>query len=172
MRILAVDPGPAHSAWVQYDTDRRGFCERGWKGQSFAKVANDDLLDMVRTKAKHGDRSDVLVIERIASFGMPVGREIFDTCEVIGQLTEAWRNWRSESPIFLLRTTVKLHLCGTAQAKDANIRQSLIDAFGGKEKAIGKKRTPGMLHGVAGDVWSALALAVTYADLQEQARAA
>ena len=38
-----------------------------------------------------------------------------------------------------VRQEVKLHLCNSARAKDANIRQALIDRFGGKDKAIGRK---------------------------------
>jgi len=58
---------------------------------------------------------------------------------------------------------VKLHLCGSARAKDTNIRQALIDRYGGSA-AIGKKAAPGPLYGVSKDVWSALAVAVTAAD--------
>ncbi|MBV8782506.1 MAG: hypothetical protein JO353_14005, partial [Phycisphaerae bacterium] len=51
------------------------------------------------------------------------------------------------------------------RAKDGNIRQALIDRFGPtKERAIGKKKSPGPLYGMSGDCWSALAVAVTYAD--------
>jgi len=59
------------------------------------------------------------------------------------------------------RRAVKLHLCGSARAKDANIRQALIDRYGGSA-AIGRKAAPGPLYGVSKDVWSALAIAVTY----------
>jgi len=52
-------------------------------------------------------------------------------------------------------------------ANDASIRQALIDRFGGKDAAIGRKASPGPLHGIAADVWSALALAVTHTDQLE-----
>ncbi|HET6477318.1 MAG TPA: hypothetical protein VFH93_14740 [Thermoleophilia bacterium] len=45
--------------------------------------------------------------------------------------------------------------------KDANIRQALLDRFGGPA-AVGRKAAPGPLYGIARDVWSALAIAVTY----------
>jgi hypothetical protein len=63
------------------------------------------------------------------------------------------------------RKDVKLHLCGQTRAKDSNIRAALIDRFGGKEKAIGKKASPGPLYGLKADAWQALALAVTWLDL-------
>jgi len=60
---------------------------------------------------------------------------------------------------------VKLHLTQTRRAKDANIRQALIDRYGpGKALAVGLKATPGPLYGLTGDCWSALAVAVTAAD--------
>jgi len=62
---------------------------------------------------------------------------------------------------------VKMHLCGQARAKDANIRQALIDRFGGAA-AIGRKAAPGPLYGISGDVWQALGLAVTWWDRREQ----
>ena len=46
--------------------------------------------------------------------------------------------------------------------RDANIRQALIDRYGpGKDRAIGRKLSPGPLYGLSGDCWSALAVAVT-----------
>src|SRR3990167_6090451 len=57
------------------------------------------------------------------------------------------------------------HLCHDSRAKDGNIRAALIDRFGpGKDRAIGRKATPGPLFGVSSDVWSALAIAVTFTD--------
>jgi len=67
--------------------------------------------------------------------------------------------------VWLMRKTVAAHLCNTSRANDSNIRQALIDRFGpGREKAIGTKKNPGPLYGIKKDLWSALAVAVTYAD--------
>lgn len=154
--ILAIDPGPEQSAFVLYDDEKRDV-------RMFAKVPNMEMLGLL---SKHKAR--VLVVEMIASYGMPVGREVFETCVWIGRYIERW-------PVeyeLLYRSAVKMHLCGSMRAKDGNVRQALIDAFGGKEKAIGTKKKPGPLRGVHGDVWAALAVAVTYADRQEQERAA
>jgi hypothetical protein len=84
----------------------------------------------------------------------------------IGRFVEAWRG----SYTLMFRREVKLHLCGQARAKDPNVRQALIDRFGpGREKAIGTKKQPGPLYGVSADVWSALAVAVTWSELQRKA---
>lgn len=165
MSLLAIDPGNEHSAFVLYGYDMlRG---RG-RVEDFGYLPNDELLGRVRAIA--GSREprgmathDVhhLAIEMIASYGMAVGREVFDTCVWIGRFIEAWDGPHTR----VYRQAVKLHLCKVANAKDANIRAALIDKFGpGKQKAVGTKAKPGPLYGVSGDVWAALAVAVTHAE--------
>jgi hypothetical protein len=51
-----------------------------------------------------------------------------------------------------------------SRAKDGNIGQALVDRFGGKAAAIGKKAAPGPLYTVSGDPCAVLALAVTWFD--------
>lgn len=148
--ILAIDPGPEKSAWVLYD---------GTRPIAFAKDGNDELLCKIRCRADVA--WDELVIEQIAAMGMAVGAEVFETVFWSGRFIEAnggpWNRVK--------RHEVKMHLCGNTRAKDANIRTALLDRFGpGKEKAVGTKKHPGPLYGIAGDCWAALAVAVTYWD--------
>jgi hypothetical protein len=157
--ILAIDPGPEQSAYVRYQPSDRSLV-------AFGKVSNETMLRIV------GANPDQLVVELIASYGMPVGREVFDTCIWTGRFIQQWhREWKCEHET-LTRGAVKMHMCGSMRAKDGNVRQALLDAWGGKDKALGSKRAPGPLSGVSGDVWAALGVAVTYADRTEQARAA
>jgi hypothetical protein len=153
VKVLAIDPGPTKSAWCRYD----GYTSRI---EGFAHEPNEDLI--YRLRHGFGD-VDYLAIEMIASYGMAVGREVFETCVWIGRFSEAAIDKAEAKPVY--RKDVKLHLCNSVKAKDANIRQALIDRFGGSN-AIGKKAQPGVLYGIAGDVWSALAVAVTFADQQ------
>ena len=47
------------------------------------------------------------------------------------------------------------------RAKDSNIRQALLDLYGGdKRKAIGIKAEPGPLYGIKSHMWAALGVAV------------
>jgi hypothetical protein len=148
--ILAIDPGSERSAWLVYSSPTRTILQRGID-------ANGDLL----LKLRLGVPTQVVVIEKIESYGMAVGREVFDTVHWSGRFTEAVR----PTPVVQLpRRDVKLAICGDSRAKDANIRQALIDRFGGKDAAIGRKAKPGPLYGISKDVWSALAIALTYAD--------
>lgn len=152
MKLLAIDPGPERSAFVVYNEPR--VYEKGI-------VDNHDLLQVVMPSLFDVDR---LVIEMIASYGMPVGREVFDTCVWIGRFVQRWAEGTGYSTALLYRKDVKLHLCGQARAKDSHVRTALLDRYGGKAKAIGKKSDQGHLYGISKDVWSALAVAVTYSD--------
>lgn len=157
MRLLfAVDPGYEQSALVVYDGSR--VLEHG----TFANAA---LLQRISDRVRK--RSHLMVIEQIASFGMPVGEEVFETVFWSGRFAQAWAGYHAEMPVDRLkRHAIKMHLCGQPRAKDGNIRQALIDRFGpSKEKAIGRKATQGPLYGLSGDAWAALAVAVTYWDL-------
>jgi uncharacterized alpha-E superfamily protein len=62
------------------------------------------------------------------------------------------------------RRAVKVHLCHSSRAQDSNVRVALLDRFGGRERAIGKKQTPGPLYGLKSHEWSALAIAITWWD--------
>jgi hypothetical protein len=161
--VLGIDPGSEHSAWVLYDGQRvylHGMTENGRLLREIRRINADgfECADIGR-----------LVIEEITSYGMPVGREVFATVFWSGRFAEAFnaRRWAPAGQSFetLPRRDVKLHLCQSARAKDANVRQVLIDRFGGKEKAIGRKATPGHLYGIKADCWQALAIAVTWVDL-------
>lgn len=151
-RIIAIDPGNASSAWCVLDGD---------KPLAFAKEPNSDVLIRVRREWSPLDEANLLAVEMIQSFGMPVGREVFETCLWIGRFVEAWER-RQGKYALVYRRDVKLHLCESARAKDSNVRAALLDRYGpGREKAIGTKRAPGPLYGIAGDTWSALAVGLT-----------
>lgn len=149
MNIFAIDPGTVESGW----------CVLGPAGVVCSGVMpNDELLQRV---AESG--APRLAIEMIASYGMAVGREVFETCVWIGRFKQAWRD--PDAVELVYRKTVKIHLCGTTKAKDPNVRQALLDMFpstgGGKTPQVGTKGAPGPLFGVSSHAWSALAVAVT-----------
>lgn len=147
--ILAIDPGPVESAWVLWD---------GEKLLSFGKRGNAQVLHEVLPAAS-GQSRPFLVIEKIACMGLAVGAEVFETVFWSGRFAQAFGADRCDR---ITRHAVKINLCGSARAKDANIRQSIIDRFGGP--ATIKKGGP--LYKVSGDCWSALAVALTWCDLK------
>lgn len=146
MIITALDPGTTHTAYVHYDTAAR--CLHG-----FGIVPNELVYDIMRDV-----RQDALVVEMVASYGMPVGVEVFETVVWIGKFEREWEILSGKKAGRVYRREEKQILCHDSRAKDANIRQALIDMFG----PPGTKKNPGTLYGVSKDVWSALAVAVTY----------
>jgi hypothetical protein len=156
--IFAIDPGNEQSAFV------------AWNGQIIAKGIEYNRELLRKIKSKDILSSDyTLVIEMIASYGMPVGATVFDTCVWIGRFLEAWdnRGLRFLSEL-IYRKDVKMHLCQSMKAKDSNIRQALIDRFG----KPGTKKHPNIIYDDAKikmkkDLWAALAVAVTFEDLSK-----
>jgi hypothetical protein len=149
MITLAIDPGTDQSGWCAMNGDR---------------VVSSGVFDnAMMLRGVQELEYDQLAIEMIASYGMAVGREVFETCVWIGRFMQASRD--PDAVRLVYRRDVKLHLCGTAKAKDPNIRQALLDMFprtgGGKTPQIGTKSQPGPLFGVTSHAWAALAVAVT-----------
>lgn len=148
MNILSIDPGYEQSAYVIYN---------GWLIIDKAKIPNGELLGLIKNVLG----PEALVIEQIACMGMAVGEEVLETVFWTGRFREAWERQFDR----IKRHEIKMHLCRSMRATDANIRQALIDRFGpGKDKAIGTKKAPGPLYGVKADIWAALAVAVTWHD--------
>lgn len=120
----------------------------------YAKLPNEELLSLFRYRELC---FDVLVVEMTVSYGKPVGQDVHLTTFWTGRLVEACgREHR-----LVLRKDVKRHLCDAGSGvTDAMIRQRLIDLWGGRERAIGRKKAPGPLYGVRADEWQALGVAV------------
>jgi hypothetical protein len=157
--LLAIDPGPEQSAWALYNVlSLRPF--------DWAKIPNHQLLSLL-----DDTRAETMAIEMVASYGMAVGRDVFETCVWAGRFIERWRvgaphRLRHTEVRRIYRRDVKLHLCNSMKAKDTNIRQALIDRYGGKDKAVGLKATPGPLYGLTKDCWSALGVAITASETE------
>ena len=149
-RVLAIDPGTIQSAYVVWNKSQRIIEEKGI-------VPNDQMLLLIQS-IQFNYEIDV-AIEMIASYGMPVGKEVFHTILWIGRFMQV-----SKMCKLIYRKDIKIHFCNSNKAKDSNIRQALIDAFG----EVGTKKNPGVLYGVSKDIWSALAIGVYYSSLKEK----
>lgn len=158
MKILAIDPGTTKSAYVVLDKNNFALLDYGI-------VSNQEMLTVISRVA----RTLVAwhcVVEMVESYGMAVGKTVFETVYWTGRFCERWdMAWGGSTRIY--RRDVKKHLCNSMRAKDANVRQALIDMYpatgGGKIPQIGTKKNPGPLYGVSADVWAALGVGVTYA---------
>ena len=151
--IFAIDPGPQNTAYVVFD---------GIKPLEGAIVPSDQLIWQLTVCNGTYDLSiKAVACEHLQCFGMAVGKETFETAYRIGEYRQFCRS--VHLPFFrIYRSEVKMAICRNMSATDSNIRCAIIDQFGGKAAAIGKKKTPGPLYWVKKDLWSALAVAITH----------
>lgn len=148
--ILAIDPGNIESAYCIIEKET-------YKPIEFGKIDNQQLLRQIGLFKN----IDCIVIEKVASYGMAVGKEVFDTCEWYGRFIQKYCDTNNSQTIeYVFRKDVKVNLCNSMKAKDSNIRQALIDRFG----VVGIKKNPGWFYGFKKDIWSAYAVGITYLD--------
>lgn len=144
-RIMAIDPANEQSAYVIWDGET--VIEKGI-------VPNEQLSVIIFT-----NDYDKLAIEMVASYGMPVGRTVFETCVWIGRFYEL-SPLKANNISLVYRKDVKMHHCVNMRAKDSNIRQALIDKYG----KTGTKKEPNPIYQDSSekmrkDIWAAFAIA-------------
>ena len=151
--IIAIDPGNEQSAFVYFDG--KAILNKGI-------LPNNEVRKIIKDESSYPD-PPFTVIEMVASYGMPVGKTVFETCVWIGRFVEC-----SHDCDLIYRKDVKMHLCQSMRAKDSNVRQALIDRFG----KPGTIKNPNIIYGetsrvedkIKADMWAALAVAVTWWD--------
>lgn len=175
MHVLGLDPGPNATGFVQMF---------GAQPISHGHMPNDEMRAWLRSPSSTQHEGCLLAVESVEHYGMPVGRDVFETVFWSGRFVECWAG----SWVRIPRSTVKLTLCGSKRADDGTVRQALIDRFGGDEAAIGGKKCPtchgkgqrgrgaarapcgdckgqggapkGPLYGISGHAWAALGVAI------------
>lgn len=157
MIVLSIDPGTFDSAYTEIDVETR-------RPLAVGKVPNQELADLLASPRFMG--VDHVVIEMVASYGMPVGEEVFETVVWIGRYEQMARDWLGAAVSRRKRIDVKSHHCHAGNATDANITQALVDRFamGLPNRGKGTKAEPGWFFGFAKDIWQAYALGVLVAD--------
>ena len=161
--VFAVDPGNTHSAYAIMTEQP----EHDYRLLEFGKYENKECMDRMIGWLSKYLKPDRVVIERVASYGLAVGREVFETCEWIGRFSQEAEKYVPVDYVF--RKDEKITICGNMKAKDSNIRQALIDRFAETDLKNGKgtKKNPDYFYGVSKDCWAAIAVAVTYLDMQK-----
>lgn len=188
---IAIDPGDEVSGWVAYRRSPKLLSKlhvvaKGiWRNKHLRKL-------LLIFKEQRRDKMGVVAIEKPFASGMLASNELFDTCLEIGRFKQVWLNNKTFHEVH--RKDVKLHICGSSRAKDPNVRQALIDRFGGKARALGGSKCrkckgkgwfgpgrpecevcggtkwehpPGPLLGFADHMWAALGIACLMADSQD-----
>lgn len=159
MTILAIDPGNTQTGYAIIEMPEFRLID-------FGKIDNTSLLYRVANSDVIYDQTpiDAVAIEMVASYGMAVGREVFETCVWIGRFHQAANHSNTH---YVYRKEEKEVICGSLKAKDANIRQALIDRYAQHDLKNGKgtKNNPDVFYGVSKDVWAAIAVGITYFEL-------
>lgn len=154
--IFSIDPGNEYSAYVLLDEHLTPIAK--------GKVQNEELLKIIQDV--FSSNIEHVAIEMVASYGMPVGATVFETCVWIGRFYQAIHEQSGVIPKFIYRKDEKINLCGSLKAKDSNVVQALIDRFAPNtpNKGKGSKKEQGFFYGFAKDIWQAYAVAITYHD--------
>ena len=149
MKVLAIDPGSTESAFVFYDGERI---------YDFDKQNNYAILQNIKTTG-----ADIVLIENLSNYGMPVGRDVFETLIWIGRFVQKCEERELKNQL-ILRASIKAWHCGTTAAKDSNVKQSLVNKYAKHDlkHGKGKKDNPDFFYGFKADVWQAFAIAAYY----------
>jgi len=152
--IFGIDPGTVESGYVMFNSENIQVVGSG-------VVGNEELLQM-----SSWDDANIVCIEMVASYGMPVGQTTFETVLWIGRFVQYSVSKDIEYRLLYKKKDINPTLCFSNKAKDANIRQAILDLFpatgGGTVPQKGTKSNPGPLFGVSSHAFSALAVALTY----------
>lgn len=157
--LLAIDPGDVQSAFVFMDMET-------YKPLYFAKDDNSIVLGDIIEYVRENEVKNV-AIEMIASYGMGVGKTVFETCVWIGRFSERLE-LRGCNVDYIYRQDEKMNICKSMKAKDANIRIALVDRFAQFDRKSGKgtKKNPDWFYGFSADCWAAYAVGTTWLDIQ------
>ena len=131
--VIGIDAGKDQSGIVYFDADDALLVYTGVLPNDYIEHLLEDTDYSNTTNKPH------LAMEWISNYGMAVGQTTFMTCYQVGRFSKCNKNL---SVNLITRPEVKLALCNSMKAKDSNVRQQLIDMYGGREKAIGGKKCP------------------------------
>lgn len=156
MLIIAIDPG---------EHDHAVALMSPMTIQKIGYLNTEELVGFIRYKHTEGYKA--VIIEKVVSYGMPIGASTIETIFNTGRIYQAALNVNKYILDLIPRKQVCKLVCNNGRAQDKNIRQAVIDYFpatgGGKRPTIGTKKKPGPLYGVSGyDMFSAIALGLAY----------
>ncbi|MFA5379305.1 MAG: hypothetical protein WC455_26350 [Dehalococcoidia bacterium] len=152
MLILGIDPGPEQSAGVVWD-GAFVACHIQKPNAEF----REHLINLESLWPEGYQRPFIVAIEDVAYYGKVLNRSTFDTLKMIGRIQEIFD--KNHACVFF--PDIAYHFCNSRRGVNtAQINKVLVDRFGGK----GTKKNPGPLYGIREHEWSALAVAVYYAE--------
>ncbi len=153
--VVGIDPGPTACGLAVYRDGRVVHADKG------APV--EAVLEYLR-EAGWGAEIAHVGIERVQSYGIS-GGSLLQTSEVVGRLQQRALDLGLPVSLHYRREILRfLDVTGKGN-RDSLVRLRLLELHGGtREAAVGRKKTPGPLYGVAGHAWQALAVALCAGD--------
>jgi hypothetical protein len=160
MLILCLDPGTTKTGACVFDTERKIPVEFG--GFKPSKIDNEVVLRLLTPHHEGGlleSFVERVVIEDITNQGVN-GNTIIQTVRWTGRFDQRCSD--NNTPFsYIKRNYVKKHLTGKVNGiKDSHIRQAVIAGI----YPPYSRKNPGPLEGVVADVWSAVALGLTFTE--------
>lgn len=152
MIVYGLDPGTTKSALVGIYPETLEIAHKELDSNKVILHSLSNISGLHHGHPHHHGEA-VLAVEFLQSYGMPVGRSVFQTCVWIGRFMERWEH----ELVFYARPTIAAHITGIGRAKDSDVRRALITRLGDWRKG-------GPLEGIKKDLWSALAVAVAHVD--------
>lgn len=145
-RVIGIDPGTRHSAFVILEPDGRIL--------NSGDVENVELCRLCRAWTERQGpastylfgRSDKgiehyippqLAIEYVQEQGRPLGQDTVDTVAWIGRFIESWLHLDTLTYTLVLPSMIREHVAHYG-ANKAEKRAALLDLYGGKEQALGR----------------------------------
>lgn len=124
--ILGIDPGTTETAYCLIDKE--------YQVMDAGKVENEKFIKMFSAhELEHPVHNADLAVESIQSYGMPVGREVFETAYMIGRIIQKARDGGISYTLYPRPEYAKA-ICGTQKISDSILRQALLLRFGDDKK--------------------------------------
>jgi hypothetical protein len=155
--VFGIDPGPTASGVVWFD---------GREVLLAGHLDNDEILEVIDHQLPI---SCALVVEKVVSYGKPVGGPTFETVFWSGRFVDR-AEVKGMTWARLAYRDCRGHFT-RASIPDRAFRELLAARFGGLKVARGRKSAPGPLWAVSGHAWDALAVALTWWDRQQVVQA-
>lgn len=155
MRVLGIDPGETKSGWCEV-----------FKGEpvSAGYCPNDDLIVSLPFQ-------DQVVIEGVIPYSSGLTIPMIATIAWMGEFRREQRRTYPGGVSIITRNDIVYRIVGSHKGGDPAVRDVLIHRFGGKDKALGTAKDPGVLYklrGTGSHKWAAFAAALAWLDGQKE----
>lgn len=119
--ILGIDPGSSETGFALVRAE-------DYSVKDADKLSNEDMLNTI-----YDLEPSQVAVESIQSYGMPVGRTVFETCFFIGRIQQLCHHLKIPCHLYP-RPEIIRSICQARKTNDSVLRQALLLRFGGDKK--------------------------------------